>query len=498
MKFKEKSSKCKFCAEPATLAMVWAEGMAYVPCCEDHVVDAKNKVTDANGKPDPSEVVGVYEFPTGRKLDLADADIEDTDTMVALMLPEDVAKSIAVEGGVPVEDIHCTVTFHGELDDTAFADLVAKVRSLASVAKPLSGSIGGLGTFPADDPEAGAPWWVPVDVPGLAALHEDLLEVSDTAKTNHGYSPHITLTYVKEGDQQPSPVDRQEVAFSSVWVVRGNEERVEVPFGEGTSAEPNGSATLGSSDSDVELAEGTDLNVLDLAERAKSIADPELRKEVMTKVVDLAMTKDGRQSYKNQGKWGHGFVPLDEAAKKSKAKGSPIAMKRMNRLFGGAKRRQKEAAAKDHSGPPSVKAEGGNTVTASRATLLRGAKTSDIKRSQRVKNSQFEKNKVGRVDARASRPWDEVPADAKVVRNGKRYVVSRFGDEQVLTEWTGGVVEGETKNTTKYASLTAADAADLSTGELRKILKDPKMSKQARQVAYKALQDKIKKVAKTA
>src|SRR5205814_1154020 len=46
---------------------------------------------------------------------------------------------------------------------------------------------------------------------------------------------------------------------------------------------------------------------------------------------------DGRKSFKNTGgRFAHGFIPLDNKAKVAKAKGSPIAMRRMNRLFGGA------------------------------------------------------------------------------------------------------------------------------------------------------------------
>jgi len=37
--------KCKFCDEPATKALIWADGRAYVPVCgDDHLAKAREKV----------------------------------------------------------------------------------------------------------------------------------------------------------------------------------------------------------------------------------------------------------------------------------------------------------------------------------------------------------------------------------------------------------------------------------------------------------------------
>lgn len=230
------------------------------------------------------------------------------------------------------------------------------------------------------------------------------------------------------------------------------------------------------------------MDVLDLAERAESIADPELRKKVSKQIIDLALTKDGRTSFKGRPgqKWKHGFIPINTKAKIAKAKGSPIAMKRMNRLFGGSK------------DTLAVKDKGGDTVNAKTASRLAGVKVKDIKSSQRVKNSQFEKNKVGRGTANAKKSWDAIPGNLKTVRNGKRYVIATFGGKQVLTEWQGGTTDIQAKNTTRQATLTSGDAKTMSTAALRKVLKDPNAGKQAKQVAYRALQAKLKASVKQA
>lgn len=234
------------------------------------------------------------------------------------------------------------------------------------------------------------------------------------------------------------------------------------------------------------------VNPLDLAERAMQIEDPVRRKKVMGQILDLALTKDGRKSFKNQGKWKHGFVPMDEPAVTAKAKGSPIARQRIKRVFGGQQRR---IAATDPNQRPQerlkVEAGKGKTVASASAGALRGVKAPDIQRTQRVKNSQLESNKVGRVKARATRAWDDIPDNAKTVRNGKRYVVSEYQGNQVLTEWQGNIRETEAKDTTQQVTLTEGDAANMSTAELRRILKDPKAGKSAKQVAYRTLQAKL-------
>lgn len=497
-----KPKKCKYCDNQATKAILWAEGRAYIPVCDaDFAKGKKAVVSPLDGTPDPEGIDGVYEFGTGKKLDLADGDISDTSTMVAFIIPPETAKTLAIAGGVSVNDLHVTITFNGDTDEDTFNSLVADLKAWAAdvpTPKAYEGELAGIGTFAPG--ENGQPWWVPVDVPGLNTLHEQVKAVSDRsapASEDHGYSPHMTLTYTKPGESGPEPVKATKVTFASIWVVRGNDQRVEIPLTSATSQTSVGSkahGTLGPNATDVALAEEP-LSILDLAERAKSIDDPELRKQVFNQIIDLSKkldrpdpgkgkTKQGLPSYRKQGKWKHGFVPVDGKAVQSKAKGSPVAKRRIERIFG------KKTGSDDKGGPVTLERKGGK-VTGTSAARIQGLRAPDITQAHRVKNSQFEKNKVGRVDSRALRAWDDIPDSAKVVKNGKRYVVSKYRGEDLLTEWQGGVRIGETKNTTKYRTLTEADAADMTTAQLRKILKDSSNPKAAKKVAYQALQAKL-------
>lgn len=292
------------------------------------------------------------------------------------------------------------------------------------------------------------------------------------------------------------------------------------------------------------------MDIQPLADRANAIEDPEARAEARarvlelafgrdfdpTKVIDLASTipprnargraSDGRKSFKGQGKWKHGHIPLNRAAKEAKAKGSPIAMKRMNRLFGGEKaaddaptqtKGPKTAAPKTSKPAPKqpVKAATGrvgnrhdpsgkkvnrhNVVVDEKSqpgsekanSLAAIRNTSFNTRDQNTKaslpESQKEANKSTRVPKRAKQNWDEIPDNLKTVRNGERYVLAEYGGKGFITKWVGGVQTGETTNTSKQVSITSADAGKLSQARIRALLADKSTPTATRRILRRAL-----------
>lgn len=518
------TQKCAMCAAPATKKVIWADGRAYQASCDAHVKDVQKMLTKKNGK--MTELAGVQ--------DLSDAEIEPTSTMVALMLPKEIAQKVAVEGGVPAEDMHVTVLFNGDLDDAAFDELVNKVKEFGAdwQGGPLEGTIGGIGTFPAQDEEKGAPWWVPVDIPGLNTMYEQLCGIVGHA-SEHGYTPHMTLTYVKGSETPPTPVEQTPVTFSSVWVVRGNKQRVEVPLGGETGADLSEHAILSSSE--LNLPRGM-VDVKALAKRAGRIDDPARRAAARQAVLDMAgvdgvslielastiaprnargRATDGRRSYKGQGKWKHGFVPANKAAKEAKAKGSPIAIKRLNRLFGhdtapdDARKNNREVAATGRAGQRSAggrKNDAKGQVGVSEKTNPVAEKANDVAffrhqspstnknlkptKDNTLPKSQKEASKSTRIPKRARQNWGEIPENLKTVRNGKRYVLAQFGGKGYLTEWVGGV-EGvqqtALKNRKVMRTLSSADAANMSPAELRALVNNPQSSDQVKKAARKAL-----------
>lgn len=474
---------CAICDATATKKVIWADGRAYQPSCDAHVKDVQDMLKKKNG--DMTELAGVQ--------DLADAVIDKKSTMVALMLPKDVADSVAVEGGVPPEDMHVTLTFHGDTTDEQHDQMVQALQQFAKdwSGKPLKGKIGGLGQFPAG--EDGVPHFAPVDVPGINTLHEQVKAVTDKiapASEDHGYTPHSTLTYTKDGEDAPSPVPPHDVAFDSIHVVRGNKQGTKIPLGSGAG---------------VDLSERAILSAMDiksLAERANAIEDPEVRAKARQAVFDLSSSippknargraSDGRPSYKRQGKWGHGFVPLDRAAKEAKAKGSPIAMKRMERLFGSKKRLSISGNRKSNGGSEQAQSVG----------RLRNTRFADARETGRPDpKHRKEASKSPRSTPRARQAWDKIPDELKTVRNGKRYVMANYQGRQILTEWVGGINEVESSRLEKrktQRTLTSADAKSMTTGQIRALLKNPRTSAEVRKMLNKVLTAKMKEKASRA
>ncbi|MGW2221539.1 2'-5' RNA ligase family protein [Nonomuraea sp. NPDC001684] len=145
--------------------------------------------------------------------------VEELRAMVSLTIPADVAQAVAVEGGLPAAELHVTLAYLGEgLDDAALAEAALVVEKVAAAAGPLSGIIGGVGIFPEGDD--GIPAWVPVDVPGLTELRQKVVSALDEAgiwyAADHGFTPHMTLTYLQPGDPMPAPVEVTPVEFGAL------------------------------------------------------------------------------------------------------------------------------------------------------------------------------------------------------------------------------------------------------------------------------------------
>lgn len=236
----------------------------------------------------------------------------------------------------------------------------------------------------------------------------------------------------------------------------------------------------------------------------------------MSFVLELAaMTKDGRRSFKGVGKhkppyqWKHGFKPVTKAAVVSKAKGSPIAERRITRLYGPG-----QAVGNTQptpSGPRSVanrpgagkvravQAGGRGTTTAATASQLRNVKVAKAAKARPDQKIITDKStggagRAGR-SALAAKAWDQIPDKLRVIRNGKRYVLSSFGGKMQLVEWHGpGGGDVAAPNTNIRVSVDSRTANALSKSELRKALRTrgKARGKAARAPLNAALQAKLK------
>ncbi len=147
---------------------------------------------------------------------------------VVLPLPADLAAVVALEGGLPATELHCTLvylpTFDRE-DSVALASLRTVVAAWALGVAPMEAVLSGLGRFAGDAAE-GDPLYLSVDAPPLPAARQTLIEaltaVGFAPSTGHGFSPHVTLRYL--GAEEALPMTRFEaraVTFDRASIWRG-------------------------------------------------------------------------------------------------------------------------------------------------------------------------------------------------------------------------------------------------------------------------------------
>lgn len=134
-----------------------------------------------------------------------------TEAMIALYPPPALAEALAVPGGEPADELHVTLAYLGEAADLTVGqlDTISKVVQAVTVAaKPITCRVSGLGRFnaPEGEPE---PWYASVDAPGLTELRTTLVKALRANQidvpNDHGFTPHMTLSYLLPGT--PAPYD---------------------------------------------------------------------------------------------------------------------------------------------------------------------------------------------------------------------------------------------------------------------------------------------------
>lgn len=256
-----------------------------------------------------------------------------------------------------------------------------------------------------------------------------------------------------------------------------------------------------------------------MAARASAISDPSARGRARAAIVDLAagMTKDGRRSYKGTGKrkapfqFRHGFIPRSAKAVEAKAKGSPEAAARIKRVYGNPSGAGGDAPVpsgprsvanrpgwekKARLAPPTLKLRGagGNDVLAKDVRRATNLQIKDASPTQRVHLKPFDKARGGGMTKNAKRDWDSIPDNLKTIRNGKRYVVTNFGGQQQLKEWTGKNPSTWTpKNAGAKLMLQVdpAQVANMTTAEIRAMIAVPGQSDQVKKDLNRALRQRL-------
>lgn len=132
---------------------------------------------------------------------------------------------------VPREELHVTLAYLGKVSTSPLNsdEMVQRLTDALEGEAGLRGTVGGIGAFPASDEDNGAPTWVPVDVPGLSLLRENIVNAlgNDNVSNDHGFTPHMTIGW-DLGIIEPIP--STPVKFTEIRVVYGDLVR-SIPLG---------------------------------------------------------------------------------------------------------------------------------------------------------------------------------------------------------------------------------------------------------------------------
>lgn len=168
-----------------------------------------------------------------------------TGTMVALFPSFQVAQILSEFGVEEAKDLHITLAFLGETSDISnLTPLLDIISILARDCMPLTGQINGIGRFNMFDPDKKDVFIALPDIPRLPLFRQTLFEFIKLANFNlaqdHGFIPHITLSYLQDGERIPTEVIPPfQLQFDNVSVVLG-EDRYDFPFGDGAMAQRAG------------------------------------------------------------------------------------------------------------------------------------------------------------------------------------------------------------------------------------------------------------------
>lgn len=162
-------------------------------------------------------------------MSVASPDYSD-DGMIALYPPPEVAQALAVDGGLPPEAMHVTVAYLGDTEDID-PDVLREVVAKLAERQPLRVQLAGHARFTGGDKDVIVAL---ADSPDLEDLRRDTLDAlcerGIEPPRDHGYTAHLTITYIDPDDEAPlTRLDAQAVEFTTLAAVHGTD-RTDFPL----------------------------------------------------------------------------------------------------------------------------------------------------------------------------------------------------------------------------------------------------------------------------
>lgn len=150
--------------------------------------------------------------------------------MIALYPPPGLAEQLAVEGGLPAEELHVTVAYIGNAADID-GDTLREVVATLAERQPITAQISGHARFTGGDKDVIVAL---VDSPHLEDLRRDTLDALQERgiqpPRDHGYAAHLTITYLDRDAQSPlDRLDSKPIEFTALSAVHGAD-RTDTPL----------------------------------------------------------------------------------------------------------------------------------------------------------------------------------------------------------------------------------------------------------------------------
>lgn len=139
---------------------------------------------------------------------LIQADTDLPTSYIYVTVPSEVREQLAsIAPRLTEDDLHVTLLYLGKLDPELVPQAEKVLSEVAQKWQPLKAQLGGFGRF-LKGPD-GVPTFCTVDAPGLTHLQCDIERALQAAGisngSEHGYLPHMTLSYEQEAKDVELP-----------------------------------------------------------------------------------------------------------------------------------------------------------------------------------------------------------------------------------------------------------------------------------------------------
>lgn len=150
---------------------------------------------------------------------------------VVFPLPEDVRKKLVQNGGTPVQDLHLTLGYLGDIEEVNISQSILSMITRNLDTEGVEARVNGVARFNGDQQDAIVALVDNQGLPEVRAQFETLLAEDEVElDADHGFTPHITLGYVDKNADTPN-IRLDDIEFElgepSVWWGQERQEDIE-------------------------------------------------------------------------------------------------------------------------------------------------------------------------------------------------------------------------------------------------------------------------------